>query len=112
MENSRARFSVTARFTRASLTPELGWRDVGAVGVIAGIGFTVALLITELAYETEPGLLESAKVAVLTSSVVAAVLATIALRARSRHHARVHAVDTADDDGDGVPDVYQDPPAR
>ena len=103
---------LTARFTRASLTPELGWRDVGAVGVIAGIGFTVALLITELAYETEPGLLESAKVAVLTSSVVAAVLATIALRARSRHHARVHAVDTADDDGDGVPDVYQDPPAR
>jgi NhaA family Na+:H+ antiporter len=103
---------LTARFTRARLTPELGWRDVGAVGVIAGIGFTVALLITELAYETEPGLLESAKVAVLTSSVVAAVLATIALRARSRHHARVHAVDTADSDGDGVPDVYQDPPAR
>ena len=44
---------LTARFTRATLTPDLGWRDVGAIGVIAGIGFTVALLISELAYETE-----------------------------------------------------------
>ncbi len=99
---------LTARFTRAQLSPELAWRDVGAVGVIAGIGFTVALLITELAYDSLPSLMESAKVAVLVSSVVAALLAAIALRSRSRHHARVHAADTADDDGDGVPDVYQD----
>ncbi len=54
---------------------------MGAIGVIAGIGFTVALLITELAYETDPSLLESAKVAVLTASVIAALLAGVAIRA-------------------------------
>jgi NhaA family Na+:H+ antiporter len=98
---------LTARFTRASLTPELAWRDVGAVGVIAGIGFTVALLISELAYENDPAVLESAKVAVLAASVAAAVLATGALRARNRHYAAVYAAEQVDDDHDGIPDVYE-----
>lgn len=103
---------LTARFTRASLTPELAWRDVGAIGVIAGIGFTVALLISELAYETDPATLESAKVAVLVASVAAALLATGALRARNRHYAAVYESEQADSDGDGIPDVYQSGDAR
>ena len=98
---------LTARFTRASLTPDLGWRDVGTIGVIAGIGFTVALLISELAYDEDPATLESAKVAVLSASVLAAVLATGALRARNRHYAAVYAEEQADSDEDGIPDVYQ-----
>ncbi len=98
---------LTARFTRASLNPDINWRDVGAVGVLAGIGFTVALLITELAYESEPSRLESAKVAVLTASVIAAALAAVVLRLRGRHYAEVYAREEADDDGDGVPDVYR-----
>jgi NhaA family Na+:H+ antiporter len=103
---------LTARFTRASLTPNLAWRDVGAIGVIAGIGFTVALLISELAYEMDESLLESAKVAVLTASVIAALLAGVAIRSRNRHYSAVHARETADEDGDGIPDVYQTPDAR
>jgi Na+:H+ antiporter, NhaA family len=103
---------LTARFTRASLSPELGWRDVGAIGVLAGIGFTVALLITELAYDADQALLESAKVAVLTASVIAALLATIAIMTRNRHYAVVVARDEADEDGDGIPDVYRTPDAR
>lgn len=103
---------LTARFTRASLTPDLGWRDVGAIGVIAGIGFTVALLISELAYETDPSRLESAKVAVLTASVIAAALAALAIRSRNRHYSAVYARETADEDADGIPDVYQSPDAR
>jgi NhaA family Na+:H+ antiporter len=103
---------LTARFTRATLTPDLGWRDVGAIGVIAGIGFTVALLISELAYETEPSQLESAKVAVLTASVIAALLAGIAIRARNRHYNEVYTRESADEDGDGIPDVYGPPDAR
>lgn len=99
---------VTARFTRASLSPDISWRDVGAIGVLAGIGFTVALLITELAYEGETALLDSAKVAVLTASVIAALLATVALRLRGRHYASVHAEETKDADEDGIPDVYQE----
>lgn len=103
---------LTARFTRATLTPDLGWRDVGAIGVIAGIGFTVALLISELAYETDPARLESAKVAVLTASVIAALLAGGAIRARNRHYSEVYSRESADEDGDGIPDVYQSPDAR
>lgn len=98
---------LTARFTRATLSPDLAWRDVGAVGVLAGIGFTVALLITELAYETEEGLLDSAKVAVLTASVLAALLAGVTIRTRNRHYAEVYARENADEDDDGIPDVYQ-----
>ena len=103
---------LTARFTRASLTPDLGWRDVGAIGVIAGIGFTVALLISELAYGTDEALLESAKVAVLAASVIAALLAGVAIRARNRHYSEVYARESADEDNDGIPDVYQSPDAR
>lgn len=103
---------LTARFTRATLSPNLAWRDVGAIGVIAGIGFTVALLISELAYEMDESLLESAKVAVLAASVIAALLASVAIRSRNRHYSEVHAREIADEDGDGIPDVYQTPDAR
>ena len=97
---------LTARFTRASLSPDIAWRDVAALGVLAGIGFTVALLITELAYDEDIGRLDSAKTAVLTASVIAAVLAAIALLARNRHYADVYAREEADSDADGIPDVY------
>ncbi len=103
---------ITARFTRASLSPDIAWRDIAAIGLLAGIGFTVALLITELAYETDVNLLDSAKIAVLTASVLAALLASIALLARNRHYAEVFAREEADADGDGIPDVYGDPTAR
>jgi NhaA family Na+:H+ antiporter len=96
-----------ARFTRARLNPAIGWRDVLAVGMLAGIGFTVALLITELAYSTNEGLLDSAKVAVFTASVISALLAAIMLLTRNRHYRREAAVEEADVDGDGIPDVYQ-----
>ena len=43
----------------------------------------------------------------LSASVLAAVLATGALRARNRHYAAVYAEEQADSDEDGIPDVYQ-----
>jgi len=103
---------LTARFTRASLSPDISWRDVGTIGVLAGIGFTVALLITELAYEEDPASLGSAKVAVLSASVIAAILAAIAIRSRNRHYAQVSAKEDADEDHDGIPDVFQEPKPR
>ena len=85
---------------------------MAAIGLLAGIGFTVALLITELAYETDPTRLDSAKIAVLTASVLAAALASIALLARNRHYAAVFAEEEADEDHDGIPDVYGTSDAR
>ena len=78
---------LTARFTRARLAQGLAWADVFIVGLLAGIGFTVALLIAELAYGPSPEVLSSAKIAVLVASVVSAILAAIALIRRNRHYA-------------------------
>ncbi|MEO5710319.1 MAG: Na+/H+ antiporter NhaA [Nocardioidaceae bacterium] len=74
------------RFTRAELNEDLSWRDVFGVAVLAGVGFTVALLVAELSFP--PGEAEAAKTAVLVGSVVAALLASLLLGRRSRVHAR------------------------
>ncbi len=103
---------LTARFTRASLAPGIAWRDIAAIGVLAGIGFTVALLIAELAYDDDLLRLESAKGAILAASLVAALLAAVALRLRGRHYSRVFEEENRDEDGDGIPDVYQQPEPR
>ncbi|GLZ77646.1 Na(+)/H(+) antiporter NhaA 3 [Actinorhabdospora filicis] len=97
---------LVARFTRLSLNPDLAWRDVFSIAVLAGIGFTVSLLITELAF-TDPALTESVKAAVLIGSLIAALLATVLLKRRNRHYSRLCEEEEADEDGDGVPDVYQ-----
>ena len=75
---------LIARFTRATLPSGIDWRDVTAVGVLAGIGFTVSLLISELAFTADPARLDSAKTAVLAASLISAALAAIVLRARRR----------------------------
>jgi NhaA family Na+:H+ antiporter len=103
---------LTARFTRASLAPGIAWRDIFAVGLLAGIGFTVALLITELAFTSDTAQLDSAKTAVLTASAVAATLASVVLISRNRHYAALRAEEERDEDGDGIPDVYQQEPDR
>jgi NhaA family Na+:H+ antiporter len=78
---------LTARFTRAELNSDLAWRDVAAVSVLAGIGFTVALLIAQLAFEGDPAQVERAKAAVLVASVLAALIAALLLARRNRAYA-------------------------
>ncbi len=74
---------LTARFTRAELAPDLSWRQVFAVSVLAGVGFTVALLISELAFAGNAEQIDLAKTAVLVASVLAALGGAILLRRRS-----------------------------
>ena len=97
---------LMAAVTRASLDASLRWIDVFGVSMLAGIGFTVSLLIGDLAYGLDPGRQAVVKVAVLTGSVLAAVLAAVVLRARNRHYRSVFTLETTDADHDGVPDVY------
>jgi NhaA family Na+:H+ antiporter len=78
---------LTARFTRAELNSDLAWRDVGAVSVLAGIGFTVALLIAQLAFGDDVAQIERAKAAVLIGSLLAAVVAAALLFRRNRAYA-------------------------
>ncbi len=72
---------VTAA-TRAELAAEIGWRDVAGVAVLSGIGFTVSLLIAELAFEDAQA--EPAKTAVLIGSLVSGLVAAVLLRRRNR----------------------------
>jgi NhaA family Na+:H+ antiporter len=68
--------ALAVRLRIASLPRSLTWRGVAVVGVVAGIGFTMALFITELAL---PGAAHgTAKLVVLMASTVAA-LAGVAL---------------------------------
>jgi NhaA family Na+:H+ antiporter len=97
---------LTSKFTRASLASGLSWLDVAAVGLLAGIGFTVSLLIAELAFPYGSPEANSAKVAVLAASIVAAALAVVALRIRARSYRALQEVEEHDEDGDGIPDVY------
>ena len=103
---------LLAAFTHANLDASLRWIDVFGVAMLAGIGFTVSLLIGDLAYGHESPRQDIVKVAVLTGSVVAAMLAAVVLRARNRHYRAVFEMETADADHDGVPDVYREAPAR
>ena len=97
---------VLARFTRASLDDDLAWRDVLGVSMLAGIGFTVSLLIGELAFEYGTAEAAEVKIGVLAGSVVAGVLAAVVLLGRNRAYRRIHLLETQDTDHDGVPDVY------
>ncbi|MFE5025582.1 Na+/H+ antiporter NhaA [Streptomyces sp. NPDC056656] len=99
---------LTARFTRASLSDELAWPDVFAVASLAGIGFTVSLLIGELAFAGNPLLTDEIKAAVLMGSLIAAVLSSILLKLRNAKYRAVCADEERDDDLDGIPDIYEE----
>jgi len=77
-----ALFSYLAvRAGLAQLPSGIGWNAILGVGMVAGIGFTMALFIAGLAFEG--ALLDQAKVGVLSASVAAALLGTgILLRTR------------------------------
>jgi Na+:H+ antiporter, NhaA family len=98
---------AVARFTRARLDPSLKWVDLAGVGLLAGIGFTVSLLIAELSFAPGEPAHDHAKVAILAASLLASAFAAVLLGARNRAYRRLKAEETADRDQDGVPDVYQ-----
>jgi NhaA family Na+:H+ antiporter len=95
-----------ARFTRAELDENLAWSDVLGISLLAGIGFTVSLLIGGLAYGEGSPREEHVKVAVLAGSVIAAGLAAVLLCLRNRVYRQIHLDETRDEDGDGIPDAF------
>ena len=94
-----------ARFTRAALDDDLEWTDVFGISLLAGIGFTVSLLIGELAYGSGSARDENVKLAVLVGSLIAAALASVVLLRRNRVYRQIYLDEGRDDDGDGNPDV-------
>jgi NhaA family Na+:H+ antiporter len=90
--------ALVTRLTGLRLPDSIGLRDLLPVGLLAGIGFTVSLLIAELAFPGHEVLESDAKFAVLAGTLVAALGAAVLLRhdaGRPR---------SADMNEDGVPD--------
>jgi NhaA family Na+:H+ antiporter len=98
---------LLATFTRADLDEDLAWVDVVGMALLGGIGFTVSLLIGELAFGPGSSRDEHVKVGVLCGSLLAALLATVVLRLRNRTYRRICEAEARDEDQDGIPDVYQ-----
>ena len=97
---------LTATLTHAELDDDLSWWDVLGVAALGGIGFTVSLLIGELAFGIGTEADASAKVGIIVGSLAAAAIAAVVLRARNRVYRRIEALETADPDHDGIPDVF------
>lgn len=103
---------LLARFTRATLDSELSWWDVLGLSLLAGVGFTVSLLIGELAFAPGTPREDHIKTAILLGSLTSASLASIVLRWRNRLYRRLCAEEETDMDNHGVPDACQRPPEQ
>ena len=97
---------VTAALTHAELDEDLTWWDVLGVAALGGVGFTVSLLIGELAFGVGSEADERAKIGILVGSLLSAAVAAVVLRARNRVYRRIEALETADPDHDGIPDIF------
>jgi Na+/H+ antiporter NhaA len=70
---------LLTRLTRGRLRPPVGWAAVAGGGTIAGIGFTVALLVATLAFDGRQ--LEEAKLGILSAALGAALITWLLFRA-------------------------------
>lgn len=99
---------LLTKATRASLDRSLKWIDVFGVSLLAGIGFTVSLLVAELSFGHGSAHDDHAKVGILVASLLAALLASVVLVTRNRQYRTMEAEESVDTDRDGIPDVYED----
>ncbi len=72
---------LIAKISRGRLTPPVGWAAVAGAGTIAGVGFTVAVLIATLAFRGEA--LAQAKLGILSAAVLASLITWILFRVTS-----------------------------
>ena len=63
---------ITVKLGLGALPRACGWLEMAGVGMLAGVGFTVAIFIAGLAF-TDPALADAAKVGILVASVLAGV---------------------------------------
>ncbi|MDQ0922212.1 NhaA family Na+:H+ antiporter [Pseudarthrobacter sp. W1I19] len=101
---------LLTKTSRARLDDSFTWIDVFGVALLAGIGFTVSLLVAELSFGQGSLHDDHAKVGILTASLLAALLATAVLRTRNRQYRAAEEAEKLDADHDGIPDVYQERP--
>jgi Na+/H+ antiporter NhaA len=73
---------LVSRLSKRRLAPPIGWGAVAGAGTVAGIGFTVALLISSLAFTGTQ--LAEAKLGILSGAVCATLLTWVTFRGLNR----------------------------
>ncbi len=63
-----------------SLPADLRWRHIVGAGMLGGIGFTMSIFITNLAFSDQPELINASKMAVFVASLMAGALGFLWLR--------------------------------
>jgi Na+/H+ antiporter NhaA len=88
---------LVARLSRERLRPPVGWAAVAGSGTIAGIGFTVSLLVATLAFDGPQ--LEEAKLGILSAALCASIITWLLFRATALlpRRVRIHALLGTDD---------------
>lgn len=87
---------LVTRLTRTGLGTNLTWTHVTGLSMLAGIGFTVSLLIGELSFADGTERQDHVKIAIVTGSLLAAVLAAVILRLSNRAHRQSNDAVTSD----------------
>lgn len=75
---------LLTKLTSAELDPAVSWKDVVGIASLAGIGFTVSLLIGSLAFGGQEPVTSHVTVAVLAGSLISAVISSVILVRRNR----------------------------
>jgi Na+/H+ antiporter NhaA len=83
---------LLTRLSGGRLQPPVGWAAVAGAGTIAGIGFTVSLLVATLAFHAQQ--LEEAKLGILSAALCASVITWLLFRATALlpHRLRIRAL--------------------
>ncbi len=68
----------------AKLPAGINWTKLVGIGLLAGIGFTMSIFISNLAFSSNEHLIQSSKVSVLIASCLAAILGWIILKSEMR----------------------------
>jgi len=71
------------------LPPDLTWRHISGAGILGGIGFTMSIFITNLAYAANMGTANASKMAILVASLIAGIMGFLWLTAGGRPERRL-----------------------
>ncbi|MBG6236962.1 NhaA family Na+:H+ antiporter [Pedobacter sp. CAN_A7] len=74
---------LMVKFKVAKLPHQSNWNHIIGVALLAGVGFTMSLFISNLAF-TDPHMINQAKYGILLASIIAGILGTIALKRTSK----------------------------
>ncbi|WP_269149912.1 Na+/H+ antiporter NhaA [Kocuria rosea] len=85
------------RFTPATKVDDYTWLDLGGLAMVAGIGFTVSLLVAELSFVIGNPHNDDARVGIFTGSTIAAVIGGSLLAVRNAHYKKLRAQGVAVD---------------